>query len=121
MGEFTIIFRVRDYEKSVDFYSNGLKLFVINSWDRSPDERGTVYKAASGQIEILTAKQDVDYKQPQNFEISVQVENVDEYYSAMQSRGVKIHGIISNKPWGQRAFSVLDPDGVKLIFNTPIH
>ena len=37
----------------VGFYRDGLGLSVLNTWDRNPDDRGTIFAAASGMIEVL--------------------------------------------------------------------
>jgi len=43
---------------------------------------------------------------------------IDEYYQELQDRGVKIHpnGTLENKPWQQKEFSILDPNGTLLTF-----
>jgi catechol 2,3-dioxygenase-like lactoylglutathione lyase family enzyme len=52
-GEIRFIFRAKDYDASVTFYRDGLELPIVGSWDRGPDERGTLFQAASGIIEVL--------------------------------------------------------------------
>lgn len=47
-------------------------------------------------------------------------ENVEDFYKDLLSRGVEIHpnGGLETKPWGQREFSLLDPDFNLLTFGS---
>jgi uncharacterized glyoxalase superfamily protein PhnB len=44
------------------------------------------------------------------------VENVDEVYAEFIERGAVILSKIENKPWGIRDFSVVTPDGHRIVF-----
>lgn len=44
------------------------------------------------------------------------VENVDEVYEELIDRGAKILSPIANEPWGIRDFSVVTPDGHRIVF-----
>ena len=44
------------------------------------------------------------------------VENVDEVYQEFISRGAKILSPIADKPWGIRDFTVVTPDGHRIVF-----
>ena len=44
------------------------------------------------------------------------VENVDEVYEELISRGANILSKMENKPWGIREFSVVTPDGHRIGF-----
>lgn len=44
------------------------------------------------------------------------IENVDEVYQEFIERGAKILSRIADKPWGIREFSVLTPDGHRIVF-----
>jgi uncharacterized glyoxalase superfamily protein PhnB len=44
------------------------------------------------------------------------VENVDEVYREFNDRGAKILSPIANKPWGIRDFTVVTPDGHRIVF-----
>ncbi|MGD1992944.1 MAG: VOC family protein [Anaerolineae bacterium] len=115
LAEFRLIFRAKDYEPSVAFYRDGLELMIVHSWDRGPDQRGTVFQAASGLIEVLALAADRDYVPPQGVEIAFEVEDVDAWYQRVQQKGLPIQGELANKPWGHRTFSVTDPDNIKVI------
>ncbi len=44
------------------------------------------------------------------------VENVDDVYQELVDRGAKILSPIANKPWGIRDFTVVTPDGHRIVF-----
>lgn len=44
------------------------------------------------------------------------VENVDEVYAEFNERGAAILSRIANKPWGMRDFTVITPDGHRIVF-----
>jgi len=117
-GEFRFIFRAKDYEASVAFYRDGLKLPVIGSWDRGPAERGTLFQAACGIIEVLAFAPEDEYTPPQGVELAYEVDDVDRSYRRVQKKGLSIRGELADKPWGHRAFSLIDPDGNKVILYT---
>jgi uncharacterized glyoxalase superfamily protein PhnB len=50
----------------------------------------------------------------------VNVENVDEIYQEFIDRGATILSSIANKPWGIRDFSVVTPDGHRIVFGQVI-
>ena len=51
-------------------------------------------------------------------QIYVRTDNIDELYQSFLSKNVKIHpnGPLQTKPWGQREFSLLDPDNNLITF-----
>lgn len=114
-GEFRFIFRAQDYEAAVAFYRDGLELPVVGSWDRGPAERGTLFQAASGIIEVLARAPGRECVSLQGGELAYEVDDVDERYRRVQEKGLPIRGEPADKPWGHRAFSVTDPDGIKVI------
>jgi len=120
MGTFTIIFVSKDFNQAVQFYRDKLKFPVLNQWDKGPGNQGCLFRIGEGQIEILSVKPGAEYKQPANFEISMDVEDADQFYAYVKSAGLPIRGEITDKPWGARAFSLTDPDGIKLIFSSRI-
>jgi uncharacterized glyoxalase superfamily protein PhnB len=51
---------------------------------------------------------------------NVLVENVDEVYREFIERGAEILSPIADKPWGLRDFSVVTPDGHRIVFSQQI-
>jgi catechol 2,3-dioxygenase-like lactoylglutathione lyase family enzyme len=58
-GQFRFAYFTPLYDVTVAFYRDGLDLPVIEAWDRSPEDRGTLFGAASGLIEVLALPQSV--------------------------------------------------------------
>jgi uncharacterized glyoxalase superfamily protein PhnB len=48
------------------------------------------------------------------------VENVDDVYKEFNERGAHILSPIANKPWGIRDFTILTPDGHRIVFGQVI-
>ena len=114
---FRFIFWAQDYDETVHFYQEKMEFPVVSQWDRSPTQRGTMVKVGTGELEILTISPGKEVIDPKGFEISIQADgDVDTYYEFVKGKGIPIHGEIADKPWGQRTFSVKDPNGIKLIF-----
>ena len=119
-GEFRFIFRAQNYDGSVAFYRDGLELPIVGSWDRGPAERGTLFQAASGIIEVLARAPGRECVSLQGGELAYEVDGVDEQYRRVQEKGLPIRGELADKPWGHRSFSVTDPDGIKVILYSTI-
>lgn len=51
-------------------------------------------------------------------EVYIRTDDIDELYRTFKDNGISIHphGDLETKPWGQREFSVLDPDNNLLTF-----
>ena len=49
------------------------------------------------------------------------VENVDDVYQEFIDRGAKILSPITDKPWGIRDFTVVTPDGHRIVFGQLVH
>lgn len=55
-------------------------------------------------------------------QVYIRCRAIDAYYRSLLDAGVRIHpnGALSNKPWGQREFALLDPDHNLLTFGEAI-
>lgn len=55
-------------------------------------------------------------------QVYIRTENIDDFYRQLIDNNVPIHpnGSLQNKPWGQREFSLLDPDNNLLTFGEEI-
>ena len=49
-------------------------------------------------------------------QLAVSVEGIDEFYEALVAKGIKPESEPQDQPWGRREFTVVDPDGYKLLF-----
>ncbi len=54
-------------------------------------------------------------------QVYIRTENIDRFYRSLLENKVSIHpnGPLEDKPWGQREFSLLDPDANLLTFGEP--
>lgn len=60
---------------------------------------------------------------PENYgQVYIRTHSIDELYQSLIDRGVIIHpnGALETKPWGQREFSLLDPDHNLLTFGESV-
>ena len=55
-------------------------------------------------------------------QVYIRVTDIDLFYQSLLSRGVAIHpnGHLEAKPWGQKEFSLLDPDHNLLTFGESV-
>ncbi len=118
-GEFRFVFFARDYEASTAFYRDGLQLPVIGGWDRSADDRGMLFQAASGIIEVIFAGEG-EYVSPQGAWLYFEVDDVDQWFERAQSKGLTIRDEPADTSWGHRKFALIDPDGIIVSMFSPI-
>jgi catechol 2,3-dioxygenase-like lactoylglutathione lyase family enzyme len=55
-------------------------------------------------------------------QVYIRVEDIDQFYRSLLDRKITIHpnGHLQTKPWGQREFSLLDPDNNLLTFGQSV-
>jgi len=119
VSELRVIFRVRDFQKSVHFYEDLLGMERLKSWDRPGKEPGIILRAGEGRtFELFGPPPGGKHDDciASGVEISTRVDDVDAWHDQLQSAGVPIaRGLVDN-PWGDRSFGIDDPDGVSLWF-----
>ena len=52
--------------------------------------------------------------------VYVNCEGIDDLYETYRSRGVQFTQPLANKPWGQREFGVVTPEGHRIMFGQTI-
>lgn len=111
------------YEETCDFYTNKLALKLEHAWDRNENDKGSLFKAGRGLIEVLLLPQGeahknegLDYRAPQGAFMVIQVWDIDALFEDFKSKGVQFKQDIVDQPWGHRSFSVLEPNGLALHF-----
>jgi catechol 2,3-dioxygenase-like lactoylglutathione lyase family enzyme len=121
-GQFRFAYFASDYDRTVAFYREGLGLPVQESWDRGPEDRGTLFSAAGGVIEVLARPQRPDshgpwdVRPPQGAFMVIEVEDPDVRYARAVQSGLPIRQPLTDQPWGHRSFCVTEPDGLVLCF-----
>lgn len=115
-----VIRHTRNVGEMVQFYRDHLGMRVLENWDR-PGSQGAVLafepELGGTTIELLNAggqaKPDVT---PVNLDLAIEVTEVDAWRDRLRAHGVPIVAELEDKPWGHRAFSVEDPDGLRVTF-----
>ena len=121
-GQFRFAYLTPNYEATVSFYRDGLELPFVGSWDRSPDDRGTVFAAASGMIEVLALPQGgdaehlFDERPPQGAFMVIEVEDVELQYRQVMEKGLPIQRELMAQSWGHLSFCVREPNGLTIYF-----
>ncbi|KAA1243263.1 VOC family protein [Aquimarina sp. RZ0] len=54
----------------------------------------------------------------QGMYLTIEVDNVDEHYIDLKQKGIPIKVEIRDEPWGERHFSIEDPNGIGIDFVT---
>jgi catechol 2,3-dioxygenase-like lactoylglutathione lyase family enzyme len=111
------------YDDTCNFYRNKLGLNLEHSWDRNEHDKGSLFKAGVGLIEVMHRPEDeeyryagIDYRIPQGIFMCIQVWNIDELFKKYKSRNIPFKQEIFDQTWGHRSFSVLEPNGLVLFF-----
>ena len=118
MGQFRFGYFTEDYDRTVAFYRDGLELPVIETWNRSPDDRGTLFSVASGFIEVLARPKDGesfdlwDERPPQGAFMVIEVNDLKAIYERALERGLPIKQELKDQAWGHRSFCVTEPNGL---------
>jgi catechol 2,3-dioxygenase-like lactoylglutathione lyase family enzyme len=125
-GQFRCVLHAKDYEASLTFYRDRLGLKVVSAWDRGPGDRGTLFRAASGIIEVLSLRglpspdAAADYIPPQGVSVMIEIDDVVAFHSRCETMGLPIEEPLADQPWGHRRFVLTDPDGLRLSFFSEI-
>jgi catechol 2,3-dioxygenase-like lactoylglutathione lyase family enzyme len=124
-GQFRFTYFTSDYETTVAFYRDGLAFPIVESWDRGREDRGTLFAAASGMVEVLMrptaddAEHLFDPRPPQGAFMVIEVDDVEEAYRNVVRNGVPVQKALSRQSWGHHSFCVKDPNGLSLYFFSP--
>jgi PhnB protein len=117
------ILAVKDCDASVAFYTEKLgfeKIFVLEGPDGS-NTFGFVGLGEQAQIGLSAQPAPEPVGGGVVFMIYPPMEvNLDQLYEDVQSRGVSIEQPLRDEYWGDRTFSVKDPDGYYLTFTATV-
>ena len=122
-GAFRFTYFTDTYDETWKFYENKLGFRLEHSWDRNEHDKGALFKAGTGLIEIVLRPDaeehryaGVDYRSPQGAFMCIQVWDIDERFEQYKSEGVPFKEEIADQPWGHRGFYVVEPNGLVLFF-----
>ena len=93
-----------DVARSIRYYTEVLGFEKHWSWDQEPSFGGVV----DGETAIFFCRGDQGHK---GTWLAINVDNVDEYYKKIKSKGAVILSPPDTKPWFMREMLVQDPDG----------
>ena len=114
-GEFRVVLYAEDYDATRVFYRNTLDLPIADEWDRPGGDRGTVFRAGVGQIEVLAPHVGAVGGRPGGVTVLIEVNNVDGWYARLRDeKHVPIVNELATHPWGHRSFQILDPNGLRI-------
>jgi catechol 2,3-dioxygenase-like lactoylglutathione lyase family enzyme len=119
-GQFRFAYFTPHYDATIAFYRDGLELPVVEAWDRAPDDRGTIFGAASGLIEVLALPQGghsdhlFDARPPQGAFMVMEVNDVADCFRRVREKGLDIQQDLKDQDWGHRNFCVRDPNGLTI-------
>jgi len=109
-----------EYDATVAFYRDQLQLTIVESWDRDGDDRGTLFAAASGMIEVVARPKGRglahlwDDRPPQGAFMVIEVPDVERVYRTAVARRLPIQRELTTQHWGHRAFCLREPNGLTL-------
>src|SRR4051812_24698558 len=109
-GQFRFGYFTPRYEETVAFYRDGLEFPILESWDRQPSDRGTLFRASSGVIEVLALTGQPahrwDDRPPQGAFMVIEVDHVESRYHRALEKGLPIQEGLKDQEWGHRSFRV---------------
>lgn len=122
-GAFRFTYFTEKYVETYNFYKNELGFNLEHDWDRNDLDKGALFKAGAGLIEILLHPQNeehqnagIDYRTPQGVFTCLQVWDIDTLFEKYKAKGIPFKQEITDQSWGHRSFSVLEPNGLILFF-----
>ena len=118
-----ITLRISDMKKSVDFYSKIPNFKIVYGGSDSQFTSFLIDDASKSYLNLRI--NEVSAEATHWSRIIFYVDDVDELFDYMENDEIiSSLGNLESKPvdaaWGERFFHILDPDGYKLSFATPI-
>ncbi|MCL6600339.1 MAG: VOC family protein [Alicyclobacillus macrosporangiidus] len=101
-----VTLQVSDVERSCDFYSKIPGAEVV----LHIPGRVAILRIGEARIGLIGTGEH------RGFHLELLTEHLDDMYDALRENGLKITGKPTVRPWGERTFILLDPDGYPLEF-----
>jgi catechol 2,3-dioxygenase-like lactoylglutathione lyase family enzyme len=102
-----------DLDRSIEYYMERLAFEKKWFWDHEKTFGGVSLDC----VEIFFCK--LNQGNPGTW-LAINVDNIDEYYEIILTRGANILSAPDNKPWNMREMLVRDPDGHIIRFGNRI-
>jgi len=115
---------VSDLQKSIDFYTNILGFRLGELYPSKDNPSYAPVFIGEYKLMLCLARESNKKFYPQGLggsgsQLFIQVEKVDEIYQKVKSN-VEIVDDIETKAWGDREFTIKDPDGYLITFYSPV-
>lgn len=119
MAQFRFCYFTPKYDETVAFYRDGLEFPLLEAWDRSPDDRGSLFQAAAGIVEVIVRPKGPsshlwDDRPPQGACMVIEVVDVDALHRRSVERRLPVTQGLTDQSWGHRSFCVREPNGLTL-------
>jgi predicted enzyme related to lactoylglutathione lyase len=101
----------KDFERSLQFYSESLGLHVYREWGRGAT-KGVVFFLGGGFLELSGSS---GTRSSGSVGLWLQVRDLDTVGHELQETGVDIIELPTDKPWGLREMQIRDPDGLRIV------
>ena len=119
-GQFRVVYSPQDYEAAAAFYRDGLGLPVDHDWDFGGGDRGIVFIAGGGMVELIGLMPGQEYVKPQGIGLLIQVDDADRWFKLAGERALNVVQEPTSYPWGQRIVRLADPDGIVVSLFAPV-
>lgn len=110
---------VSSMSEMVRFYNQILEFPVVKYW-RYSDGDGTMLDIGGNIIELFS-KNSRNYSNKNyhgNISLSIKVDDAKKLHNNFKKKNITISDIVEN-PWGDASFSLVDPEGNRLVFFSP--
>ena len=111
---------IKNMEEMVRFYNQILEFPVVRYW-RYADGDGTQIDLGGNIIELFS-KGKINYGNKSfygNVSLSLRVPNVYKLHEKFMKKNIQIGELVEN-PWGDASFHILDPEGNRIAFFSPV-
>jgi uncharacterized glyoxalase superfamily protein PhnB len=109
------IFAVADVATTVKFYREKLGFTKEWFWNDPPTHGGVQW----GEVDLMFHLDAGLAKHVEGHQHYFHVKGVDDLYARHQQNGVQIISPLERKPWGEREYTIRDPNGYHLRFGEP--
>lgn len=116
-AQFRFAYFTPRYDETVAFYRDGLGFPLVGGWDRGPENRGALFQAAAGIIEVMAlppaeSAGPWDLRPAQGAMMLIEVEDVAKLYGEARAKGLAISHELKDQSWGHTSFCVTEPNGL---------
>lgn len=109
--EFRLKIYPKDFDKVRTFYLDVMGFEITHEWNRSQDDRGTMFAVGETTLELLSPED--GQNTGTGFGLSLEVPNVKELWEAFKDKDYVTHDLRHNS-WGDTSFQIRDPEGLKI-------